>query len=331
MRDGFRRSTRRIALATVLWLASPLLGQATTRPSTQPLFMWKAQSPTATVWLLGSIHVGDDSLYPMAKPIEEAFAQAKAVVFEIDMNALSDPKTALQMVAKGRYPEGQTLSKNVSKETLEALQAWCEKRGVALQNLDALRPWLVSMTVSLMEIQLSGMSTDLGIDRHFAQRAKEAGKTILELETVEAQLGLFEQLTDKEQDGMLAQTLLDAKDAAGQMKRLIAQWKVGDARGMEEEFLAKPLREHPEWAPFMAKMFDDRNAKMAQGIQKLVKDHSPLLVVVGSGHMVGEKGLVRLLQKEGYAIQQVSGPAAATLPSASPHSPSPKPAPSSHD
>src|SRR5688572_28345170 len=34
-------------------------------------FLWRASSPTATVFLLGSIHVARKDLYPLAPPIEK--------------------------------------------------------------------------------------------------------------------------------------------------------------------------------------------------------------------------------------------------------------------
>ena len=35
--------------------------------------MWKVTSPTNTVYLFGSIHVGDSNLYPLPKAVESAF------------------------------------------------------------------------------------------------------------------------------------------------------------------------------------------------------------------------------------------------------------------
>ena len=51
---------------------------APAQPKPRRFLMWKAASPTATVYLVGSIHLGDSSMYPLPKEVESAFAAAAA-------------------------------------------------------------------------------------------------------------------------------------------------------------------------------------------------------------------------------------------------------------
>ena len=49
-------------------------------------FLWKVQSKTNTVYLLGSIHFFKKELYPLNKVIEDAFDQSSIVVVEANVN-----------------------------------------------------------------------------------------------------------------------------------------------------------------------------------------------------------------------------------------------------
>src|SRR5690349_22883151 len=81
------------ALALVPQLCASLLdapraaAQASAKPNgkrTQGL-LYKVESTTATVYVLGSIHVADASLYPLDPRILSAFEQADTLVLETEL------------------------------------------------------------------------------------------------------------------------------------------------------------------------------------------------------------------------------------------------------
>jgi uncharacterized protein YbaP (TraB family) len=84
-------------------------------------------------------------------------------------------------------------------------------------------------------------------------------------------------------------------------------WKAGDAEELEQLLITKPLKERPELRGVFVKLFDERNAKMAAKIDALLrKPRQTQFVVVGAGHLIGDKGIVRLLEKKGYRVEQVT-------------------------
>ena len=50
-----------------------------------PLFQWEIRSETATITLVGSIHVGKADFFPLAAPFEDAFTAADALAVEVNM------------------------------------------------------------------------------------------------------------------------------------------------------------------------------------------------------------------------------------------------------
>jgi hypothetical protein len=85
-------------------------------------------------------------------------------------------------------------------------------------------------------------------------------------------------------------------------KRLQQAWISGDTGQME-----KIMQEQTSDAVEFAKaMVEDRNLHMADVAEQFLKGKEKAFVVVGAGHMVGQGGVVRILQKRGYRVEQVA-------------------------
>src|SRR5260370_9211198 len=138
---------------------------ATAKP--QSVLLWKAPSPTPTVYMLVSIHVGDDKLYPLRASVESAFTAAKVLIVEVNAKAFDQAKT-LELVGKyGMYSDDDTLSKHISKETADALDAYCSAHGLPRQTLEILKPWVVAATVIAPAMNQARQDPHLGTHTHF--------------------------------------------------------------------------------------------------------------------------------------------------------------------
>ncbi len=71
-----------------------------------------------------------------------------------------------------------------------------------------------------------------------------------------------------------------------------------------EEILSESVREHPRLMPVFDALFYRRNAAMAAKIEEYLKEKGRFFVVVGAGHLVGEKGIVELLKGKGFSVEQ---------------------------
>lgn len=269
------------------------------------LFLWKATSATTEVYLLGSIHLGKKEFYPLANEIEGAFKKAKYLVVEAD-ESKSDPAAVQRLVLENAmYPPDDGLSKHVSAETIKALAEVGTPLGLAPAATERMKPWLVALSLSVMSLQKLGYSPEFGIDRHFTKAAKDGGKEILELESMEYQIKLLAGFSPELQAKFLESTLAEAENVKDRMEKVVAAWSRGDTAFLEEEMLKKPIAKHPEQAELQAKLIEERNAGMAKKIGEYLKTKDVHFVVVGSAHLIGEKGIVRLLEKDGMKVQQV--------------------------
>ncbi len=268
--------------------------------------MWKATSAGNTVYLLGSIHIGNDDFYPLAPEIDAAFAESKNLVVEVNVDDPDMTAKMTKLVAeKGRYKEGDTLTSKVSKKNADAFKAYCEKKGYPFDQMNMLRPWLFSLTITLLEAQALGFKAELGIDKHFLALAKDK-MPIKELESAETQIGMLSGFSDELQETLLAKSLGDVDSMNEKMTSAIKAWKTGNTKALEDLMVTDELKKHPEFLPMIEKIIYERNVGMADKIDGYLKSNEKHFVVVGAGHLVGEKGLVNLLIKKGYKVEQVS-------------------------
>ncbi len=301
---------RTVGFAALLAFALPLAAgtERAVPVRGEKLFLWKATSETTQVYLLGSIHMAKKEIYPLAKEIEQAFERSKYLVVEVDQGKVDPGKIQQMVLERGMYKEGESLSTKLPKEKLKRVQDLVEKVGIPMEQADRLKPWLLALTASVMSLQKLGYDPKQGIDQHFLDAAKEKGKEVKELETVEFQLDLLSGFSDELQDLFVSATLEELNVLEKQMDQIFGAWKKGDAKEMEKITLTEGMAKKPEMAPFKVKMLDDRNVGMAKKVEEYLKTKDVYFVVMGSAHLVGEKGVVELLRKKGVKVEQVERP-----------------------
>ncbi len=304
-------STKPIAAAVSLPATTAQPTAAVKPPaSARKLFFWKARKGPDLVYLLGTIHTAPPSLYPLPKEIERAFNESKCLVVEVDISKRKvDPAKVHQLVeTSGKYTPPDKLSKHLSPSTKHVFEAYLNWAGESWAIYEPYKPWYVRELVSASVPRrgdISKLRKGLGIDLHFLGKAIATKKMVEEFETVDFQLALDSKLAPEVQDKLLQVSLLEMKDTDAFLASIFDAWKQGDVDKMELT-AAHMSVDNPELAPFTKALLDNRNVGMAAKIEPFLKTKgSPLFVAVGSAHMVGETGLVNLLKKKGFELEQV--------------------------
>jgi uncharacterized protein len=298
-----RRHVHAVLILLSVFLAVAQAQQsAPAQPKARRFLMWKATSPTATLYLVGSIHVGDSSMYPLPAEVESAFAAAKALAVEINIKNVNQAKTMSLVQAYGMYGADDSLTKHLSKETMATLDEYCTKHNVPRAGIEQLKPWVVAVTIAALAWQQAGEDPALGIDMHFLNESKPPQR-VEELETMESQLAIFATATEEEQQGMLETTLKQGDKIKDMIKRIQSAYISGDP-----DALQKIMEEEADMGSksLTKKLLDDRNVTMAAKLDEFLKGKEPVFVVVGAAHIIGDKGVAKLLRDKGYKVDQVT-------------------------
>lgn len=292
-----RRLSNLLAIALVVALAgakAPLWAQ-------EKSFLWRSQGGENTVYILGSIHLlkrGSAALKPV---VQEVFGKSQRLVLEIDL-LKEGPERFQQLLAqKGINADGRMLAQQLTPETYELTAQRAAGLGLDIKLLAPFKPWVVALTMVVMQLQKLGYDPSLGIDHQLAQRAKQANKPVSGLETAEFQMDIFNQLTAPQQDAFLRQSLLEMDQLEKAVDDMVAAWNSGDVERGEKLFLDS-MRAYPE---LKDKVLDARNRRWLPQIEELLKQKQDILVVVGTAHLVGPTGVIELLKARGYKLEQM--------------------------
>jgi hypothetical protein len=159
---------------------------------------------------------------------------------------------------------------------------------------------MVATAVMALELQKLGFDGAYGVDRHFIEKAKAAGKDIQGLETVEFQLNLFDQLSPSTQEQFLLQTLEELKNLNTQVHDMLEAWKQGNVQQLET--LLAGMSDYPELNQALVL---NRNRAWLPHMEQALQEKEPVLIVVGALHLLGKEGLVEALKAKGYGVQQL--------------------------
>ncbi|WHF56160.1 TraB/GumN family protein [Shewanella xiamenensis] len=280
-----------LALLSVTLFAS---GTTLAAPSDKPPF-YRVQWQGKSAYLLGSIHIGRADFYPMPAQVEAAFTKSKGLVVEIDMNKV-DSRALLQKYGGANSAQGFDWQSR-DKQTVATMSQYCEGKASLCQSLQAFAPWLQAAQLNLLRYNGLGFSTDYGVDMQLLSRG---GKPVYELETAESQFQLLASFDSQVQWAMVREAI-DASDA--ELLSLVDAWRSGNETALDT-LMQEQLG--GEGDPLMLdKILWQRNKVMADGMIKLMGSETanePLFVVVGAGHVVGDKSVVQLLKQQGATV-----------------------------
>ena len=285
-----------VALAAVLLASGAASAQAG-----QKHFLWKVEGPGASVaYLLGSLHVLTPEFYPLSSEINKAFAASKTLVEEVDFDEMNDPAQMINALAKAMLTDGRTLEQIVAPATFAEVQKRAEKSGLPMMALQRMKPWLVAITLMGPTLQAAGFKAELGVDKHFFDRAKAAGLRRQSLETLAYQIDRFDQLSPKLQEEMLISGMRDLDTQVGNVKEMAQQWAAGDVKALEKSLLVS----FDESRELYDRLLVERNRNWVPHVDACLQQNAGCFVVVGAAHLVGPDGLPTLLAKKGYKVTQ---------------------------
>ncbi len=268
--------------------------------------LWKIEGGKQTAYVFGTIHLPDDRVTKLRPQVEKAFAASKEVQTEIPM----DLATQMGMVQKLFLPDNKTLKDVVPAELFSRVETLFKAKGLPMAGLDRFKIWAVAAQLVLLD-KIMEFASKKPLDTQLYERAGKEGKTQGAIETVDEQLAVFDSLTMDEQIRMLKQTLdqMDEKKKEGSdpLEELVLAYLSGDLKVIEAAMNDSYDPESDLDKKIMKRLILDRNKTMAERIAKRVrkKDAKPIFFAVGAGHLVGNEGVVTLLEKAGLKLTRM--------------------------
>ena len=247
-----------------------------------PAFLWKAQRGGDVVWLYGTIHMAGLDSVPAA--VLDALATSARLVTE-----LGDVEPDREVFLKyARIASGPGIDQQLPASDWYDLRDALRGR-IKEADLARAKPWYA------MSLLTTYLAPDPGpsMDVQLAKRARELGKPVEPLESWADQLAVLDGSVTVED---LQETIHARGTMTCDLARMRAAYVAGDLAAMEALLLLPRTVElvltprNRKWLPVIEEHFMRGGA----------------FVAVGLGHMLGEDGLVAMLQRAGYTVERTT-------------------------
>ncbi|MEY3968103.1 MAG: hypothetical protein RL137_1008, partial [Bacteroidota bacterium] len=168
----------------------------------QLLYQISGNGLTEASYLYGTIHILPKDKFELSNSLKRAFDASKTIAMEVDLDMSGAEKIALAQ--KVMLPDGKTLKDFMAAQDYLQLKAYCidslQWSESKFERSSKLKPMFFSSV--LIQENMSNMAS---YEMEFNKMAKKKKKETIGLETIEFQLGLFDQLPMQTQVDMLKQ------------------------------------------------------------------------------------------------------------------------------
>ncbi|MBL4828439.1 MAG: TraB/GumN family protein [Aliivibrio sp.] len=255
--------------------------------------VWRAEKAGFSYTLLGSIHAGKGSFYPLPNSATKAFESSHGLIVEADILSNTAP-----ILRESNFSAIQVLS----NQKIEQLHAILTNYSLNIDSYLQLPPWLLAMTLQLLQLPEVGLQVELGIDQFFLQQAHQNSTPVHEFEGMDFQISLFQNLEQEGAD-LLIDTIEGWSESQQALTCLVDAWQQGD------DGMLVQLLEQQQYNQQLADLLIYKRNN--QWVNALVNNRFQLikgeyLVVVGALHLVGNKGIISQLERNGFTVERLT-------------------------
>lgn len=283
-------------------------------PSPLQPMLWKLSDTDGhTLYLFGTIHVGDERSTEVLEKLSPLLLSCDALAVEFDAVAYQQDLGAVMADYKQFvYSDDSTVRDHMPQELYERCAALLTEAKAYSPLLDHynLAMWS-NLVESAAMVTQSPLQADDAMDLMLIQRAYDNKLPVLDVESASFQMKLLNSFPE-ELNLLMIQSTLDNLESYGEsIDALYAAWLKGDY----DEFLALFLAEddvedlseaeRDMVADYNKAMVEDRNLGMAEVAAGYLRSGDTVFMAVGTGHLVGDTGLVQLLQDAGFTAERV--------------------------
>lgn len=266
-------------------------------------FLWKVNHGGTELYLQGTIHVGDESFYPLNDYSEEAYAAADVIMPEVDLNNVDFVETQRLIMENATYENDETIEDYISAESYEKLTEIFAKYGVPdMTMLQIYQPWYLELLMTTFSLQTSGYDAEFGVDQYFLDRAEEDGKQVVELESFEEQVDVLAGFSLEQQAIALTAAIDNFDQMEEELEQLVGHWLEGNLDGLE-----LPEEQYEGFDEYMRALNEVRNIDMAEKLDQILAEDSgqTYFVIVGALHFVEEPSIISILEEKGYEVEHI--------------------------
>ena len=244
-------------------------------------------------FIFGTFHLLCKDDIKLSEQLKKAINFSDKIYMEMDMD---DPSTMMSALLYMNMKDGKKLKDLYTNDEYKKLERYfSDSLGMPMMMFQTIKPYFL---VAMLYPKMMNCSNASGVEEELMKVAKENKKEIKGLETMQFQASVFDSIPYEWQAKELLKNIDSFSTYKIEFDIMVLQYKSQQLSGME-----KMINKNE----FGSEKYEDilltrRNINWVSQLKDIMKKES-VFVAVGTGHLVGEKGILNLLRKNGYTVE----------------------------
>lgn len=258
-------------------------------------------------YVFGTFHIADSKVLDIPPAVEQAFVDSPIAAFEYDYDPAKEEENRIDR-ERYKLPEGTTLRGVVGAQVYGDLTNIIKGLGYWKPN-NELKPWVMwdifgGARGTFYRNDDDSDSGAVVLDGWLQNRARDEGKTVVGLESVEEGFVKYDTIPMDQQVAML-KALVDHYHQQRQGAPIVQAYVDGDLAllaAIDEEMWSR----YPEDVAAMLefRILTNRNHIFVERALPHMREDSTF-IAVGAAHLPGEEGVLRLFEQRGYTVTRL--------------------------
>jgi uncharacterized protein len=272
--------------------------------------VWRVTNVPVPFYLVGTIHALRGKDYPLPKAYDQMLHDSQRLLFEVNLSPKSEHEFAILGAKAAKYPKGDDIRRHIHAKTWQFLAKnfrisgyfgrsfwWGETH---FEGIEQMRAGAIADYIWQVR-GYNDVFSEHGVDRHLAYQARRLGKEIGGLATVPEHVAILSEMNDIDSEITLLDAIIRGDKRRDDYNLIRDAWKRGDIATVWKE----EQRFRNESPGGSLRLLDERNVRWIPRIKTEMKTGKPTAIVAGCAHFPGPNGLIALLQRGGYTIEQL--------------------------
>jgi len=272
---------------------------------TEGLF-WKIEKDGQYVGhIFGTLHMNDARIGKLHDKVNKVLDDSKSFAMEaFPSDHYWNPYQGGQLIKHDMVlPRGESLEDYVDAETFKRIQeVLVDTLGMQPELVKTLRPW-----AAMRSFAVRAESNDVILDYALLERAAEQRKELFQVESIEEFIVTLQEMPIDAQVALLEFTVASYSDMRKIIEDMLDAYLKQDLKSMYEistSFIPRK-QENEKWRQIYLKhVIEIRNIVMEHYMRKPMR-LGDTFIAVGAVHLYGDKGVLALMEKDGYTVSRV--------------------------
>jgi uncharacterized protein YbaP (TraB family) len=244
-------------------------------------------------FLFGTFHLLCKDDIRFSDQLKKAVKMCDKIYMEMDMD---DPSMLLGSMLYMNMKDGKKLEDFYTPDEYKRLQSYfADTLKMPVMLLQRTKPYFL---VALLYPKMMECNNPAGVETELVKMAKEDGKEILGLETMQFQASVFDSIPYEWQAKELLKNIDSFSVYKNEFDTMLAFYKAQQLDSLKS-MISKSEFGSDQYSDLL---LNNRNKNWVSQLKKVMQNES-VFVAVGAGHLVGDSGVINLLRKEGYKVE----------------------------